>query len=378
MDLFCVKPKVCCFQSFREFLGEFALSRTDLVLTESIIFDRYIKPLDLPCAIILKDQYDPCEPNDETIDRILSDTAGIAVERIVAIGGGSVIDIGKMMMIRGAYPFRDVVSGKTPIETDKSLIVIPTTCGTGSEVTNGGIVTMKATGLKTGIMSEKLTASFAVLIPEFLEGLPHKVFMYCSVDALSHSMESFLSPTRGNEMARAVGARSIELILGGYAEMIRSGQGVRKSLHGDFIVASCLGGMAVNNGGAGPVHALAYPLGEKYKMSHGESIYQFLSAVLQLYLEKNPEGEVLRRLIELLLPSLEKAGFPVHGDDVFGQLEAMLNAVHPARRLRDCGMVEEEIGSFAENIIRTKQRLIVASYIPFTEEHAKTVYRRRY
>lgn len=378
MDLFCVKPKVCYFQSFREFLGEFTLSRNDLILTESIIFDRYIKPLDLPCAIILKDRYDPGEPNDETIDRILSDTAGMAVERIVAIGGGSVIDIGKMMMIRGAYPFRDVVSGKTPIETDKTLIVIPTTCGTGSEVTNGGIVTMKETGLKTGIMSEKLTASFAVLIPEFLDGLPHKVFMYCSVDALSHSIESFLSTTRGNEMARAVGARSIELILGGYADMIRSGQEVRKSLHGDFIIASCLGGMAVNNGGAGPVHALAYPLGEKYKMSHGESVYQFLSAVLQLYLEKNPEGEILRRLIALLRSPLEKAGFPVRGDDVFERFEDMLNALQPARRLRECGMVEDEIGSFAENIIRTKQRLIIASYIPFAEEHAKTIYRRRY
>ncbi|MDP2790496.1 MAG: iron-containing alcohol dehydrogenase, partial [Rectinemataceae bacterium] len=203
-------------------------------MTESIIFDSNIKPLGLPCNVILKDHYDQGEPNDETIDHILSDTAGVMIERIVAIGGGSVIDIGKMMMIRGAYPFRDVVSGKTPIETDKTLIVIPTTCGTGSEVTNGGIVTIKETGLKTGIMSEKLTATFAVLIPELLDGLPHKVFMYCSVDALSHSIESFLSPTRGNEMARAVGARSIELILGGYADMIRDGQGVRKSLHGNF------------------------------------------------------------------------------------------------------------------------------------------------
>jgi 4-hydroxybutyrate dehydrogenase len=237
---------------------------------------------------------------------------------------------------------------------------------------------MKATGLKTGIMSDKLTASFAVLIPEFLEGLPHKVFMYCSVDALSHSMESFLSSTRGNEMARSVGARSIELILGGYAEIIRNGQGVRKRLHGDFIIASCLGGMAVNNGGAGPVHALAYPLGEKYKMSHGESVYQFLAAVLQLYLEKNPEGEILQRLINLIRSPLENAGFPIRGDDVFEKLEAMLNAVYPARRLHECGMVEDEIGIFAENIIRTKQRLIVASYIPFTEEHAKTVYRRRF
>lgn len=378
MDLFCVKPKICYFGNFREFAGEFELSGTDLILTESIIYDRYIKQLGLPCVVILKDSYDTGEPNDETIDRILSDTAGIVIERIVAVGGGSVIDIGKMMMIRDARPFRDVVSGKTPIETDKTLIVVPTTCGTGSEVTNGGIVTMKDTGLKTGIMSERLTATFAALIPELLEGLPYKVFVYCSVDALGHSIESFLSPARGNEMARAVGARSIELILGGFADIIRDGQEARKSLYGDFLVASCLGGMAVNNGGAGPVHALAYPLGEKHKMSHGESIYQFLTAVLQLYLENKPEGEVLRRLISLIRSPLERAGFPIRGDDAFERLEAMLNAVYPARRLRECGMIKDEIGGFAASVMRTKQRLISASYIPFTEEHAKEVYKRRF
>lgn len=378
MDLFSVRPKVCRFEDFRAFAAEFALSADDLILTESIIFDGYIKALGLPCPVVLKDSYDTGEPNDETLDRILADTAGIPISRIVAVGGGSVIDIGKMMMIRGARPFRDVVAGKTPIETDKSLIVVPTTCGTGSEVTNGGIVTMKETGLKTGIMSERLTATHAVLIPELLERLPYRVFAYSSMDALSHSMESFVSPTRGNEMARAAGARSIELILEGYARIIREGQEARRVMLGDFLVASCLGGMAVNNGGAGPVHALAYPLGEKYKMSHGESVYQFLTAVFQLYLDEKPEGELLARLVGLIRRPLERAGFQARGADAFDRLEEMLNAVLPARKLSECGMAESEIGTFAENIMRTKQRLIVASYIPFTEEHARSVYRRRY
>ncbi|MDP2792284.1 MAG: hypothetical protein Q8O15_11085, partial [Rectinemataceae bacterium] len=107
-------------------------------------------------------------------------------------------------------------------------------------------------------------------------------------------------------------------------------------------------------------------------------IYQFLAAVLQLYFENKPEGEILRRLIALIHAPLEKAGFPIHGNDAFERLEAMLNAVYPARKLRDCGMHEDEIEDFSRSVMETKQRLIVASYIPFTEEHAKTVYRRRY
>lgn len=258
----------------------------------------------------------------------------------------------------------------------RGLIVLPTTCGTGSEVTYGGIITMQDTGLKTAIMDERLTAKHAVLIPELIAGLPFRTFVYCSMDALEHSMESYVSSTRGNEMARAVRARSISLILDGYADMILHGPNHRRNLLKNFIIASCLGGMAVNNGGAGPVHALAYPLGEKYKMSHGESIAQFLCPVFRLY-QSEAAGGVLEELLDLAERPLKKCGLFTKREETFTQLEVMFNKLLPLRSLSEAGMKPDDVEPFADSIMKSKQRLLVASYIPFTREMAVKIYRER-
>ena len=256
----------------------FSVGEGDLLLTESLFYEQYLRQGSLSCKILFKDDYDPGEPKEETIDAILEDIQSLPIRRIIAMGGGSVIDIAKILCVKNAYPCRRVMEQQIPMVLDKELIVLPTTCGTGSEVTFGGIVTMKDTGFKTGVLAPELSSTHAVLVPELLSGLPLKVFLHCSVDALGHAMESYVSATRGNEMVRAVGGRAIALLMDGYASLALEGPDSRAGLLKQFLTASCLAGMAVNNGGAGPVHALAYPLGEVYKMSHGESIYQFLTA----------------------------------------------------------------------------------------------------
>lgn len=374
MELFCVKPTVHMFDRFCEFQENFHLGENDLILTETILHETYLKQQNLPCKVILKDIYDPGEPKEEVIDAILKEMAAWDITRIIGIGGGSVIDIAKLLCVKDAYPIKDVIERRTPLIVDKELIIIPTTCGTGSEVTFGGIVTMKETGLKTAIIDPILSSNHAVLIPELLSTLPKKIFMHCSVDALGHAMESYLSVTRGNELARAAGYRAISLILDGYAQIICKGDAVIPQLMKQFLTASCLGGMAVNNGGAGPVHALAYPLGEVYKMSHGESIYQFLVPVLKHYENKN-DGEHLQELKELVCKYLHKAG--IEEADGFDGLEIMLNRIYPARHLHEAGMQECDIAPFTENVFAEKQRLLAAAYTEFTPEDARRIYRER-
>ena len=374
MELFCVKPAVHTFDRFDEFREAFALGEKDLILTETVLYETYMKKSDLPCRVILKDAYDPGEPKEEVVDGILTEIKPYEITRIIGIGGGSVIDIAKLLCVKDAYPIKDIIQRRKPIAVDKELIIIPTTCGTGSEVTYGGIVTMKETGLKTAIIDPILTSKYAVLIPELLSTLPKKIFMHCSVDALGHSMESYLSATRGNDIARAAGYRSVDLILDGYTEIIKEGDEAMPRLMKQFLMASCLGGMAVNNGGAGPVHALAYPLGEVYKMSHGESIYQFLVPVLKHY-ESKGEGKYLVELKELIRKHLRRAGFDDTGG--FGGLEKMLNRIYPARRLSEAGMKERDIEPFTENVFAEKQRLLAASYTEFTPDDARRIYRER-
>ena len=374
MELFCVKPAVHMFDRFCEFQDAFSLGEKDLILTETILYETYLKKQNLPCRVILKDAYDPGEPKEEVIDAILKEMEAWELSRIIGIGGGSVIDIAKLLCVKDAYPIRNVIERRTPLIIDKELVIVPTTCGTGSEVTYGGIVTMEDTGFKTAIIDPVLSSNHAVLIPELLSTLPKKIFLHCSVDALGHSMESYLSAIRGNEIARAVGYRAISLILDGYAEIIQNGNTVLPQLMKQFLTASCLGGMAVNNGGAGPVHALAYPLGEVYHMSHGESIYQFLVPVLKHYESKN-DGKYLRELKDLIRIYLRRVG--LDDADAFDGLETMLNQIYPARRLHEAGMQESDIAPFTANVFAEKQRLLAASYTEFTPQDACRIYRER-
>lgn len=374
MQLFCVKPAVHMFDRFCDFVEAFSVAKEDLILTERILFETYIRKEALSCSVILKDVYDPGEPKEEIIDAILKDIQDLPVRRIIAIGGGSVIDIAKILCVKNAYPCRRVMEQTIPLSPDKELIVLPTTCGTGSEVTFGGIVTMKDTGFKTGVLAPELSAAHAVLIPELLTGLPQKVLIHCSVDALGHAMESYVSSTRGNEMARAAGARAISLLMDGYALLALKGEAARPVIYRQFLIASCLAGMAVNNGGAGPVHALAYPLGETYHVSHGESIYQFLMPVFSLY-ENREAGPLLEQLRQLMLPALIKAG--LYSGKPFTDTERLLNILYPSRRLRECGMTEADVVPFVENIFKAKQRLLAAAYTHFEPADAAAVYHQR-
>ena len=362
------------FDRFREFAEAFCLNGEDLILTETPMYEGYIKALSLPCHVILKDKYSKGEPDEDTVNAILMDMKGMDLKRVIAIGGGSVIDIAKVICVRDAYPIKDVMDHRTPPVHDKELIVLPSTCGTGSEVTFGGIITMKDTGFKTAIMDSTLVSRHAVLIPELLQGLPYRVFVHCSIDALGHSMESFVSSTRGNEFARAAGARSIKLLTEGYAKLAADGESAKDALLESFIQASCLGGLAVNNGGAGPVHALAYPLGEVYHMSHGESIYEFLTEVF-IHYERTKGGELLEEIAGIIRPALHKAG--ITEESAFKGLEILLDKVYPNRPLSDAGMKEEDIVPFTDNIFEAKQRLLQASYSEFTREDAMRIYSNR-
>ena len=97
MQLFCVKPVISFFDRLHDFVAEFSLGPEDLILTERILFESHIRKERLSCPIILKDQYDPGEPKEEAIDAILWDIRGLSIRRIIAVGGGSVIDIAKIL-----------------------------------------------------------------------------------------------------------------------------------------------------------------------------------------------------------------------------------------------------------------------------------------
>ncbi|MDE7036038.1 MAG: iron-containing alcohol dehydrogenase, partial [Eubacteriales bacterium] len=165
-----VRPEIYKYSSAKEFAEDFRLQKGDLILTNEYIYRPHFGALHLECDVLCQENYGAGEPTDEMVEAILKDIEG-EPKRIIAIGGGTVLDIAKLLALKQISPVLDLYDGKLPIEKSKTLILVPTTCGTGSEVTNISIRALKSRGTKKGLAVDEMYADAAVLIPDILSGL---------------------------------------------------------------------------------------------------------------------------------------------------------------------------------------------------------------
>lgn len=363
-----VRPEIYKYRSSKEFAEDFHLQKGDLILTNEYIYRPHFGALHLECDVLCQENYGAGEPTDEMVEAILNDIEG-EPKRIIAIGGGTVLDIAKLLALKQISPVLDLYDGKLPIEKSKTLILVPTTCGTGSEVTNISILALKSRGTKKGLAVDEMYADAAVLIPELLSGLPAGVFAASSIDALVHAVESSLSP-KANATTKLFGYRAIEMILKGYLEIAEKGIETRQALLDDFLTASNYAGIAFGNAGCAAVHALSYPLGAVYHVPHGESNYAMFTGVMRSYMELKPEGELLR--LNRFIAEIIGCG----ADDVYDETEKLLNVLLPKKPLHAYGMKEEEIELFADSVIENQQRLLVNNFVPFDRDRITKIYRQ--
>lgn len=375
MELINIRASIQYFDTFGEFAEGFGVCDKDLIFTEKVIYDNYIKAMGLPCQIMIRDDYETGEPTEGATDKMLLDLAKLSVTRIIAIGGGSVMDTAKALAIKDCYPLAHLLGKTEPNTYFAELICIPTTCGTGAEISNGAMFLME-NGLKTAIVGPG--ADYAVLIPQFIEKLPFPIFFLSSMDALSHAIEGWLYKEGiVNEFGMAMARQAITTILDCQAELCLKGADERQNLLRSFLVSSTMGNMALTANGANMVHAMAYPPAEKFHMSHGESVYQYLIPVLNLYQKVCPDEPRFAALREMIQPAIRKAGFEVTDENTFEQLEKMLNTVYPLRTMSEVGMTEADIDPFSDNIVETKQRLLTKAFIEVDRDMVAEMYRAR-
>jgi 4-hydroxybutyrate dehydrogenase len=369
MKCFNLKPIIHKFDSFEDFSGQFELCKDDLILTHQFIYEPFMKNLNLECGFIFQEKYGTGEPSDEMADKILADIKGKSYKRIIAVGGGTVIDIAKLFVLKDVNQTIDAFEKCIPLIKDKELIIIPTTCGTGSEVTNLSIFEIKARHTKMGLGIDELYADHAVLIPKLVESLPYKFFVYSSVDALIHAFEAYVSP-KSNCYTELFSLGAIEKIFRGYISMIRNGIESRNDVIEDILTASNFAGIAFGNAGVGAVHALSYPLGAGYHVPHGEANYIFFLEVFRTYNKNNPLGK-----IKYINDIIRKELCLDAGEDAYKGLEELLSELLPIKRLREYGMKEAEIEAFADNVIANQQRLLVNNYVPLSKDEIIDIYR---
>ncbi len=367
MQLFSLKTRLSRFDSFAAFAQAFKLTERDLVITHAFLHEPFMKDLDLRCHFVMQEHYGAGEPSDVMMNSILGDVKGLHFDRVVAIGGGTVIDIAKLFVLEGLEDVVQAFDRAIPIVKAKQLVIVPTTCGTGSEVTNLSIAEITSKHTKMGLADDAILADDAVLIPELLKGLPFKFYVYSAIDAFIHAVESYVSP-KSNAYTRLYAKAAIELILDVFARIIEEGPDYRFERLEDMLMASNFAGIAFGNTGVGAVHALSYPLGGTYHVAHGEANYQFFTAVFKRYQAKQPEG-CIAGLNALLAGILH-----TDTDSVYDRLDLLFGKLLSKNRLSTYGMKPGEVETFADTVMQKQGRLLANNYVELTRDEIRDIY----
>lgn len=371
MSTFAVHPQIVEMMSCDIFLQAFHIGEGDLIFTSGSAFHSFLEGKTEGARVLLRGNYGKGEPSDEMVESIYQDIKDYEYKRVIAIGGGSVLDVAKLFALKQFSPVLDLFDRKLDIVKDKELILIPTTCGTGSEVTNISILELRSRHTKLGLAVDELYADYAVLIPELLNDLPMKFFATSSIDALIHSFESFTSP-KANDFTAVFSLKAIEKILKGYLYIVEHGEESRKRKIDDFLIASTYAGIAFGNAGCAAVHALSYPLGANYHVPHGEANYVFFTQVYKRYMELAPQ----RRIEELNRFVAETLG--CGETEVYEEIENLLGKIISKKSLKEYGMKPEEIEGFTQTVMEKQTRLMNNNYTTLTAKDVKEIYQALY
>lgn len=367
MSAFKVVPSIQTIETLNEFIEAFHVGKQDLILTDRCLYQSYFLTLGFTC--IIQDDYGSGEPTEDKVNAIRADFMNYDCERVIAAGGGTVIDIAKLMVLADWTDCLPLFRKEIPAVRNKKLILIPTTCGTGSEITNISIVAFQNIGSKLGLVNDALYADYAVLIPMLLEKLPMRVFLHSSIDALIHAVESYLSP-KANEMTRLFSVSAMTTIIKGYRAIVHNGIGPGRELLHDFLLASSFAGIAFSNAGCGLIHAMSYPISGEYHLTHGESNYELLIAVLSFYAEIK-EGSAFKELTGLFATL-----FDCNETEVIASLKKLIGQLIPRRPMKEFGMDEVKAVEFSAQVVKNQQRLLANSYIPVTAEDIINIYKK--
>ncbi len=367
-DTFVLKTIIKEFESIKDCFNQEKIESDDLIITNEFIYESKFK--DVEANILFQERYGTGEPTDEMIENIRKDIPA-DTKRIIAIGGGTIIDISKFLTLDYDGTIDQVILNEIPYKKNKSLYVIPTTCGTGSEVTNVAIAELIKRKTKKGLADDLIYPDKALLIPEMVETLPYKFFATSSIDALIHSVESYLSPN-STIYSRMFSLRAMEMIIKGFKKVTKEGKENWNKYAKDFLIASNLAGIAFSNAGCGAVHALSYPLGGTYHIPHGEANLLMFESVLNKYYQKASYGHIQDFLNEL------STLLDVSKDDSLKTLFDLLNQILERKPLNTYGIKKEELPIFVSSVIEGQQRLLNNNYVPLNEEEMLEIYTNVY
>jgi alcohol dehydrogenase class IV len=349
--------------------GERVLLVTDPGMMATGIVDRALASLKAAGVAVNVFSDVQADPPESVI--LAATAAAKDVTGIIGLGGGSSIDVAKLaaLLATGHETLKDVYGVGMAKGPRLPLIAVPTTAGTGSEVTPISIVTTGASE-KMGVVSPVIIPDLALLDPELTRDLPAHVTAATGVDAMVHAIEAYASASpNNNPVSRALACEALRLMGASLERAVTSPHDMEA--RADMLLGSLLAGQAFANSPVAAVHALAYPIGGHFKVPHGLSNALVLPHVLRFNAQTAPEAYA--DLAPIAFPSLVGLGVKEAAVGFANELAALSARCGLPENLRGVGITKDDLPLLARDAMN-QTRLLVNNPREVTDADALAIY----
>lgn len=284
---------------------------------------------------------------------------------VVAIGGGSIMDCAKAIAFLAVNDgdVSDYIFGKKASDTALQIILIPTTCGTGSEGNGFAVLTNPDNGDKKSLRCNAIVAKVSIVDPECMMTMPKHVLASVGFDALCHNMEAYTSKI-AQPFTDALSLYAVDLIAHNLVDVYK-GTGSKESWE-KITLASTIGGMVINTAGVTLAHGMEHPASGLKDIVHGKGLAALTPTIIEASYQGAPEK--FAKLAKLF--GGEKA------EDLAGKVRELLEAIDLTCTLSDLGIEEKDIPWMAENCMKVSAPSIANNPVVFSQEEIAEIYKK--
>jgi len=342
---------------------------TDAELIRLGLTDAYREAIGADRELIVFDAVE-ADPSKETLLAATDAGRQAAVTSVVAVGGGSPMDVAKLVAyLLGSGEKLDDIWGVNIAQGRRlPLALVATTAGTGSEATPISVITCEG-GVKLAVNSPPLIADWAVLDATLTLELPGHVTAATGIDAIVHAVEAYTSARLKNPLSDAFAREALRLLSTNLLTVINEPRNIEA--RSAMLLGAHLAGLAFSNAPVAGVHALAYPLGGLHHIPHGLSNALMLRHVLAHNLEA--ARELYAELAEIVEPDCAGQGSQARAALLIDRLDGLAGRSGLALRLRDHGIAYEEAPRLAEEAMK-QTRLLVNNPCEISQSDAQRLY----
>lgn len=294
------------------------------------------------------------DPPDTVVEAAAAAGRAAAVDGVIALGGGSSMDVAKVVavLLGGDQPLAQLYGVDQVQGIRLPLVLVPTTAGTGSEVTPVAVITTGAT-TKAGVSSALLLPDVAVLDADLTLGLPARVTAMTGIDAMVHAIEAYTSAHRKNPVSDNLAREALRLLSRNIRTAVHEGS--NREARASMLLGACLAGQAFANAPVAAVHALAYPLGGHYHIPHGLSNSLVLPSVMAFNM---PDAvDLYAELADVVIPGISGSN-EARAAALVEALRELIADVQLPATLAEAGVAEQDLEQLAADAM-LQQRLLV-------------------